>query len=100
MRFHRSVQVLFLGAVLCFMSLGCTQGNSAKIIPPPRITLAAGEKITVAQAGGGPTKKAPVKEKEKDKDKEKVPDGKPDSSAKPGDKPSSGQDGNKKPEKP
>jgi hypothetical protein len=93
MRIDRSVQALLLGAVLCFMNLGCSQGDNAKIIPPPRITVAEGQKPQVASAGGGggPAKKAP--------EKEKAPDEKADSSTKPGDK-TTGEDGKKTPDKP
>jgi len=92
MRFQRCGQAFFLGAVLCFMSLGCSQGDTAKIVPPPRITLAAGQKVTVAQAGGAPAKKSP--------EKEKTPDEKSDSSTKAGDKTSAGEAGKKTPDKP
>ena len=107
-------RVVLLG-LMSVVPLGCTENHSPKITPPPYITWPEGKKMVPFSSGGPPKVSPGAKDKSgetqtpgKQKDtsgetqpaKEKAPDGKPDSSAKPGDKTSSSQDGAKKPEKP
>lgn len=115
MRLLRTIQMLLFGSLVTLGCPGCTE-RSSMIIPPPRVTLAEGQKLQVMQAGGAPEKAPPAKkdpaegkpesstksEEKPSSTKEgaKKPEDKPGSSAKPGDKSGSDTEGTKKPDKP